>query len=189
LTIQEALDQFFEKNNLGKDGGLNKNWAWLKLGRFYIPFPNPDSRKKALVLHDIHHIATGYESNWRGEVAIGAWEISTGCGSYSAAWVLDLGAFALGLFLFPKIVYHAFVRGQHTLNLYKNKVDKNAILQMQVSEVQAMLRLDAQTIDEVSANDKLSFIYWSLVALLFSGVCFIGPYVLLGWFIFNRLHP
>ena len=40
---------------------------------------------------------TEYDTNWVGEAEIGAWEIASGCGRYLAAWVLNLGAFGLGL--------------------------------------------------------------------------------------------
>src|SRR5665213_2057181 len=105
LSIQEALAAFFEKNQLGPDGGANDDWAKIKLGKFYIPFPNSPARKKAVVFHDVHHIVTGYKTDWKGEAEIGAWEVSSGCGSYRAAWLFDFGIFALGVFLFPIAVF------------------------------------------------------------------------------------
>ena len=127
-TIKEALTIFFEKYQLGPDGGMSDRWVKLRFGKFYIPFPNTDSRRKALMFHDIHHIATGYQSNWKGEAEIGAWEVSTGCGSYTAAWVLDLGVLALGLLVFPKATYKAFVKGQRTRSFYKNSYTREQLL-------------------------------------------------------------
>ncbi len=69
------------------------------------------------MFHDIHHIVTGYESDWQGEAEIAAWEVSTGCGEYGAAWFLDLGGIAMGLLFFPRKTFRAFIRGRRTTNL------------------------------------------------------------------------
>ena len=183
LTIREVLDQFFEKNNLGEDGGLNKSWAWLKVGRFYIPFPNTESRKKALVFHDIHHLVTGYRSNWKGEAEIGAWEVSTGCEDFMAAWVLDLWSFCLGLLFFPKATYLAFIRGRRTLNLYKRTYTKEELMGMNIPEIQSKLLLDKPQTKPATAIEILSFIGWSTVALTSAFIPFALPYILLGWWL------
>jgi hypothetical protein len=180
-TIQEALTVFFEKYQLGPDGGMSDKWVKLRFGRFYIPFPNTASRKKALMFHDIHHIATGYESNWKGESEIGAWEVSTGCGSYTAAWVLDLGVFALGLLIFPKATFNAFVRGRRTLNLYRNTYTRTQLMDMEIGEVQAILKLDSASTSPATLIETLKFVWWSFIAGAFSIGFFFGPYILLAW--------
>ena len=181
LTVQQALSTFFEKNNLGEDGGLNKSWAWLKMGRFYIPFPNPASRKKALMFHDIHHIVTGYESNWRGEVAISAWEVSGGCGEYGAAWVLDLWGFSLGLLVFQQRTFRAFIRGQRTRNLYHHTFTHEQVLGMKIEEVQTALKLNQPNDQLATAKEILAFMQWAIIAAVFGFITFVAPYVLLIW--------
>jgi hypothetical protein len=181
LTIGEALTIFFQKYQLGPDGGMSDNWVKLRFGKFYFPIPNTASRKKALMFHDIHHIATGYESNWKGECEIGAWEVSTGCGSYSAAWVLDLGAFALGLLIFPVATYKAFIRGRRTLNLYRNTYTRPQLMDMEIGEVQTILKLNSADSSSASGAEILAFIWWSFIAAAFSVTAFFGPYILLLW--------
>ncbi len=183
LTVREVLNRFFEKNNLGEDGGLNKSWAWLKVGRFYIPFPNTESRKRALVFHDIHHLVTGYASNWKGEAEIGAWEVSTGCGDFIAAWALDLWSFFLGLVFFPKATYMAFIRGRRTLNLYKHTYTKEELMEMNIPEIQRKLLLDKPQNNPATTGEILSFIGWSIVALIVTFIPFMLPYILLGWWL------
>jgi hypothetical protein len=39
--------------------------------------PNSDARRKAVVLHDLHHVATGYKTDWTGEAEISAREIAS----------------------------------------------------------------------------------------------------------------
>jgi ubiquinone biosynthesis protein Coq4 len=37
-------------------------------------------------LHDLHHLVTGYPTDWKGELEISAWEIAGSCRGYVAAW-------------------------------------------------------------------------------------------------------
>src|SRR2546425_10008425 len=71
-------------------------WVRLKLGPVLLWFPNTRGRVRAVRLHDLHHIATGYTTTPVGEAEIGAWELASGCGDYLAAWVLNLGAVPIG---------------------------------------------------------------------------------------------
>ncbi len=183
LTVKQALSMFFEKHNLGEDGGMSKSWAHLKVGNFYIPFPNTEARKKALIYHDIHHLVTGYNGNWKGEVAISAWEVSSGCGKYSAAWALDLAGFALGLFIYPERVFKAFIRGRRTQNLYHSPLSREQLVNMQISEIQALLKLDSANTENAKASEILAFIGWSAISLLINFILFVAPYILLPWWL------
>src|SRR4051812_42059898 len=100
-SIEEALGGFLSVNKLAPYGGEHERWVKLKFGRFYIPFPNSKGRKEAVKFHDVHHLLTGYPTTWKGEAMLGAWEIASGCGRHRAAWIFDMGIFALGLFIFP----------------------------------------------------------------------------------------
>jgi hypothetical protein len=117
-TLREARAQYFQENGLEEDGGYAKNWVRIKLGPVPVSFPNTAGRQAALLPHDLHHVATGYETTLIGEAEIGAWELASGCGDYYAAWILNLGAVAIGLFLAPRRVVRAFQRGWRCTNLY-----------------------------------------------------------------------
>jgi ubiquinone biosynthesis protein Coq4 len=82
-------------------------------------FPNTSARRRAVRLHDIHHVLTEYETTWAGEAEIAAWELASGCGRYWAAWILDLEAMAVGLLIAPRRVLAAFRRGRKSDNLYR----------------------------------------------------------------------
>ncbi len=182
LTLREALDSFFKQYNLGEEGGLNSNWAYLDMKWFRIPFPNTSSRKKALIYHDIHHIVTGYSSDWKGEAEISAWEISTGCGSYSAAWILDLFGLAMGLCFYPVRTFRAFIRGRRTKNLYRNSLSKEQLLPMSISQVQSLLLLNKPMVLKPTYGEVLAFTGWSAFALLYGFVFTLLPWLLLaGW--------
>jgi hypothetical protein len=122
-TLGEARAQYFRENGIQADGGYTAKWVRIKLGPVPVVFPNTSGRRAALLPHDLHHVATGYDTTLIGEAEIGAWELASGCRHYVAAWVLNIGAVITGLFLAPRRVYRAFSRGRHSTNLYHLGVD------------------------------------------------------------------
>lgn len=181
--IQDALDIFFAKYNLGEQGGLNNDWAYLDMKWFRIPFPNTASRKKALILHDIHHIVTGYKSDWQGEAEIAAWEVSTGCGDYSAAWVLDTGGIAMGIMFYPVKTFKAFVRGRRTTNLYLSNYRKEDLVNLSIREVQDKLGLNTADASPATGKEIWAFIGWCLVSAVWY-IPFLVIYALVAWLFF-----
>jgi hypothetical protein len=180
ITVQEALDDFFEKNQLGPDGGQGDKWVKLRFGRLYIPFPNLPARKRAVMYHDIHHLIAGYPTTWSGEAAVGAWEVSAGCGDYLAAWVFDMGIFALALFIFPRVVFDAFIRGRRSGSLYHHTYSYQEIVQMQVQEVRAKLRLDTPPYPAQPA-EIMAFAGWWLASFGLSLLIFVAPVAVPIW--------
>ena len=110
IKIKDALQLYFVNYHFA-DGGYNDRYFKIKIGPLLIPVPNTRSRLKAVKFHDIHHILTGYTALWKGEVEIGAWEISSGCGDLLIAWLLNFGSFGVGIFLYPKALFKAFMMG------------------------------------------------------------------------------
>ena len=182
-TVNQSLELYFVKENLGKDGGLNEAWGRIKIWKFHIPIPNTNARKKALVFHDIHHIVTGYDGDWRGEVSIGAWEIASGCGEYYVAWYLNLGAMGVGLFIYPRSVFQAFIRGKRTENLYHHTIPKEQVMSLQVGELQKKLKLDKEMHQGIALGEIFSFISWSLVALIVAFAPLLLLLLVLKWFL------
>lgn len=117
--LRDARAQYFRENGFGEDGGYGRRLVRLKLGPVLLWFPNTRGRVRAVRLHDLHHIATGYTTTPVGEAEIGAWELASGCGDYLAAWVLNLGAVAIGLLIAPGRVWRAFARGRRSQSLYR----------------------------------------------------------------------
>jgi ubiquinone biosynthesis protein COQ4 len=117
--LRHARAEYFRENAFGEDGGYGQRWVKVKLGLVPIWFLNTDGRRRAVRLHDLHHIATGYDTSLVGEAEIGAWELATGCADYYAAWLLNAAAVTMGVFLAPRRVWHAFERGRGCTNLYR----------------------------------------------------------------------
>jgi hypothetical protein len=135
LTLRAARDRYFETNGFGANGGYDDEWVDFKLGPIPFPFPNSPARVKAVRYHDLHHVLTGYRTDFRGELEISAWEIAAGCKSMAAAWVLNLSGMGGGLLRCPKRSLAAFVRGRRHRTLYGE--DYEALLDLTVAEARA----------------------------------------------------
>ena len=117
-------------------------------------------------LHDLHHIAAEYGTDWPGEGEIAAWEIASGCGGYHAAWLLNLGGFGAGLLVAPRRVFRAFLRGRRAkTNLYKNGIDESRLDQMTVGILRDELGLRAPVTSARSADLAL-FGLWCIPSIL-----------------------
>lgn len=136
ITMREARRRYFEANAFGPNGGYDDAWVDFKLGPLPFPFPNTPPRVRAVRYHDLHHVLTGYATDFAGELEISAWEIGAGCKSFAAAWVLNLGGIAAGVVRAPKRTFAAFVRGRHQQTLYGEE-DVEALLDRPVGEVRA----------------------------------------------------
>jgi hypothetical protein len=117
-SIRDARQRYFEETGVPADGGYDDAWVKLKLGPLPLAFPNTAGRVRAVKLHDVHHVLTGYRPDWIGEAEIGAWELASGCRGFVAAWVLNLAAVVIGLAISPRRVLAAFRRGRRSANLY-----------------------------------------------------------------------
>lgn len=142
MTLGTARAAYWQINGFGDDGGDSLDVVPLKLWKFTLKIPNTDGRRRAVRLHDLHHIVTGYATTWVGEAEIAAWELSTGCLRWPAATVLNLGAMAVGLVIAPGKVARAWARGRQSENLYGEDGVEH-LLSRGVDEVRASLGLDA----------------------------------------------
>lgn len=138
--IKDALPQLFKRFNIPLNAYTTKTFI-IKVGIIPIHLPNIPARVRIARFHDIHHILTGYPANWKGEAEIGAWELATGCRKSFIAWFLNSGAVMVGLFMYPKAVVKAFIRGRKTkTNLYYD-FNYDSLLTMSVKELRELIGL------------------------------------------------
>jgi hypothetical protein len=162
LSLRDARRVYFDANQFPADGGYSARWVKVKIGPFPFAFPNTKGRVEAVRYHDLHHVATGYDTDFTGEGEIGAWEVATGCRGFVAAWWLNLIAMTIGFVKAPRRIFDAFVRGRHTRNLYGERFD-DALLADTVGGLRARLGLT----ESVAATpaDRAAFAGWVLVAV------------------------
>ena len=84
---------------------------WTDASFFGIRFrvPNTARHRQAIMMHDLHHVATGYGTDLVGEAEISAWEVRRGLrgvGAYVGAIVIA-GATA-GLVFAPRRTLRAW---------------------------------------------------------------------------------
>jgi hypothetical protein len=140
-TIRSARAQYFERSGFASDGGYSDRWVQLKAsGVTVLVFPNTAARVRSVKLHDIHHVLTEYDTTWTGEAEIGAWELASGCARHYAAWVLNIGAVAVGMLFASKRIWAAFRRGRSSDNLYVANFS-DELLDESVGDLRRRLRL------------------------------------------------
>ena len=137
-TVRQARADYLRRAGFPADGGDAQNWVVLRVaGVPLFAFPNTAARKRAVKLHDVHHVLTGYDTSWRGESEIAAWEVASGCRRHWVAWVLNLQAMAIGLLIAPRRTWRAFRRGRRSGNLYDRAALDESLLDRTVDELRA----------------------------------------------------
>ncbi|WP_281612746.1 hypothetical protein [Flammeovirga sp. SubArs3] len=174
-SIKYHLDKFYGDNpEFGEDGGIHEKWAWLEFGFFKIPFPNFKSRSDIIYLHDVNHIINDYDTTWKGEVSVSAWEISTGMGRFLTGWLFASFAFGFGILTYPKSVYRAFMKGRITKSLFKMEIPKEELLNMSLKEVKQITNHEEKVNYQPTTSDKLRFVLAGSLSCLF----FLSPFII-----------
>lgn len=164
ITLREARKIYFRLSGFGTDGGYNDRWIKVKVWKLPIWLPNVDNRRRAVRLHDLHHILTEYPTTWRGEAEISAWEIGTGgLRRYWAGWILDLMNLAQGLVVNPRGVFRAFMRGRGNSNLFAIEFSDD-LLENRVGDFREKLWLDKPT-PAPSTLDYAAFVFWIVIGV------------------------
>ncbi|MES2731111.1 MAG: hypothetical protein V4714_05155 [Bacteroidota bacterium] len=176
-TVKQAIKDFYARNNFGEDGGINEKWAWIKFGFFSMPIPNTEARRKNIYMHDVSHIVTGFDTNWKGESAVSAWEIASGgWGKAYLLWLLSLWAMGLGVVFYPTQVLKAFRKGLTMRNAFTSGLSKEEIFTLSLSDLRS--RLSNQP---VIKSDPWG---WMAVSLL----VFLSPLITTGVVVFILLN-
>ena len=157
--LAAARTQYFDENGFGKDGGYGEPWVDFKLGPIPFPFPNSAARVRAVRYHDLHHVLTGYRTDFPGELEISAWEIGAGCKDFFAAWALNLAGMVGGALFMPRRTFRAFVRGRRSRSLYGLPLE--SLLERSVREARAEVGL----VDAEHARPSVANVAWFALAL------------------------
>lgn len=140
MTTEEALNRHFVASGIHAEGCTRDDWyaghaVHLRIGSWRVPFPIL-RRSGPIILHDVHHMLTGYPPTWKGEAEVAGWEITSGgCGWHLLYWLDRLSFLAVGLLAAPLATVRAMARGLHAHNLYGR--DPEALLREDVDAVRA----------------------------------------------------
>ena len=144
MTIEQALNQHFIETGINGEGCTRKDWyagntIYLQVGSRRVPFPIL-RRAGPIILHDIHHMLTGYPPSWKGEAEVAGWEIASGgCGWHPLYWIDRLSFLIIGLVAAPAATGRAVARGLRSRNLFRR--DPETVLRDDVGEVRAYVGL------------------------------------------------
>lgn len=140
MTIEEALNRHFVATGIyaegcTRDDGYARNAVYLRVGSHKVPFPIL-RRTGPIILHDVHHMLTGYPPTWKGEAELAGWEIgSGGCGWHLLYWLDRLSFLIVGLVAAPAATARAFARGLRGHDLFGR--DPEPVLREPVDDVRA----------------------------------------------------
>ena len=166
-TVEKSIQDFYNKNDFGEEGGINESYAWIKFGFFSIPIPNFESRKNNVYFHDISHIVTENDTNWKGESAVSAWEVASGgWKKLIIPWLLTLWAMGLGIIFYRKSTLNAFKKGLTMNNAIVSGITKDEMNELSVAELRNVLS------NKPKRNTNSTI--WSLISL----VVFIFPFAI-----------
>lgn len=166
VLVRDALTSYYREHKLPLDGGASSSWFQVHIGPLSIPLPNPPARRRAVILHDINHLITGYNTIFSdGEFSIACFEVGAGCGRFAIAWYLNLSMFAIALMLRPRASFAAFLRGRRSKSLYLTGRDADVLAAMSLNDVRDLLQVDTHPIT-AQWTDRAAFAGWSATALV-----------------------
>jgi hypothetical protein len=108
-----------------------------------ITLPNPPARRRAVALHDLHHVLTGYGTDWAGELEISAWEVRAGLGGRWVAWLICMPMMLLGFVQRPRRTLAAFRAARGARSLFVGDESPDDWLDLSVAEARDRLGLPA----------------------------------------------
>jgi len=142
MTVRQAREQFLAANGFCVEDYTAPTYT-IKIWGVPFKLPNTKEHQWATPLHDLHHVLTGYRTDWMGEAEIGAWELRAGCRTLVVYW-LDLGGVAIGLLLSPARTWRAFRAGKGCRTLYRTPGLSESIMELSVREARVRLGLPPQ---------------------------------------------
>jgi len=139
-TVRRARDAYLAENGFTVEAYDAK---WTEASFFFLHFsvPNTKTHRWAIMMHDLHHVATGFGTDLVGEAEISAWEARrglSGLGAYVASIVV-VGALT-GLVLGPRRTVAAWrASSSEVPSLFCDPSRYERLLAMTVGELRELL--------------------------------------------------
>ena len=173
MKLDKLLAEFYKKNGIPSDGGINKNTFGIQVLGINLKLPNPKFRKDVTHIHDIHHILNKCNTTWRGEAFIAGWEISTGFWKYFPICIFSLWAMGYSLWIHPKTVLKGFKKGLNNTGVIDLKISKPELMKIEYDQL-IKITTKEKTI-EIGIVEWIQFLFW----LLISQIIFLFPLILI----------
>lgn len=138
-TVREAQAQFYLENQLPRDSASTSRYWTMGFAGMSLPMPNFAWRRKALPMHDLHHLLTGYPCSPAGEFEMAAWEFAAGRYRNLFATAFCLPLVGIGGIVCPRRTFNAFIRGRASRTLYAQGEPGIAVLDAPLDDLRATL--------------------------------------------------
>jgi hypothetical protein len=142
-SVREGRDLYLRENGFSVEAYDAPTTEASLLG-FRFRVPNTPKHRWAIMLHDLHHVATGFGTDFSGEAEISAWEAPQGLrplGLYTG-WIV--GSLALLGFVFTPRRAIAAWRASRAPNLFHAPEGSyERLLELSVAELRNVLGLPA----------------------------------------------
>lgn len=159
-SLAVLRDRFREVNGIAE----THRWVeWFKLGPLPVPVPNPPARRRALQIHDLHHLVTGYQTDLAGEFQISAWECGAGLHNEPLAWIFCTSGTLGGMLRFPHRTVRAYAYGRQCRSLFSQNLAHLDATTLQAA--QAWCRTDKITEVQPKLRDGLRAVGWAVLGL------------------------
>jgi hypothetical protein len=137
--VVEGRDAYLAENGFNTDA---YEAGWVVVSLFGVSFrtPTTERRRRALKLHDLHHVVTGFGTDLVGEAEISAWELRRGLrglGLYVGAIIVAVAL--VGLFIAPRRTVRAWRASRADGSLFHTGRDYESLLRMTVGELRREL--------------------------------------------------
>ena len=130
MTLREAI----KRNQAVKGMPNSDRWLSFRFNQVWVPvfplFVLPETVRDLVLIHDAHHLITGYGTDFRGEMELNAWTLASGGYFFAGApwWMLledgkALLSAILSLIWMPREFLSAFRKGWRQHSLYALNVD------------------------------------------------------------------
>jgi hypothetical protein len=125
VTVRAALDAYLGENGFTREG-YDAKWTDASVLGVRLRIPNTRRHRWGIMLHDLHHVATGYGTDLAGEGEISAWELPDAAkgGAYVGA-IVTLGTL-LGFAIAPVRAARALRAGRTHRRLFGRVPDRTA---------------------------------------------------------------
>ncbi len=140
-SVGQAVEEYLTENGFTVAEYTAKTVKFFA-GPISFRVPNPPARQRAVPLHDIHHVVTGFGTDVIGEGEQGIWELRANCPGIIPIFLNSLAA-AGGFLLSPRRIIRAFFAAKGAETLYphgsESRISEESAKLMTVRELRRRL--------------------------------------------------